>query len=189
MRTAFAVCALVLVTVPAAGQDLACPYRAGSDLSARASPLDSTSFTVAGHTVKICYGRPSLRGRTMLGGEAVPWGKVWRTGANETTKFITTAPVMVGTLAVPAGMYALYTVPGERQWEIIINRSYEQWGRENTYTDSVKALELGRVQVTADSVASPIERFTIRSEPQPDGTALLVLEWQHSRAKVPIRAQ
>ncbi len=187
MRIALAVGALALAASPVVAQETACPFRAGSDLAARPSPLDSTSFTVGGYAVKICYGRPSLKGRTMLGGDAVPWGKVWRTGANETTKFITTAPVTVGTLAVPAGMYALYTVPGETDWEVIINRSYQQWGKENTYTDSVKALELGRVSIRADSVASPIETFTIRAEPQPDGSALLVLEWQHSRVKVPVR--
>jgi len=189
VRIALAVGVLALAASPALAQEMACPYRAGSNPATRPSPLDSTSFTVGGHAVKICYGRPSLKGRTMLGGDAVPWGKVWRTGANETTKFITTAPVAVGTLAVPAGMYALYTVPGETDWEIIINRSYAQWGRENTYPDSVKALELGRVKVRADSVASPIEMFTIRADPQPDGSALLVLEWQHSRVKVPIQAR
>ena len=62
-------------------------------LDKRKSPLDSTSFTVGGKTVKVCYGRPSLRGRQMLGGEAVPFGQIWRTGANEPTMIHATGPI------------------------------------------------------------------------------------------------
>jgi hypothetical protein len=174
---------------PAAAQDMACPFNANMKLETRRSPLDSVMFDVGGHAVKICYGRPSLRGRSMIGAEAVPFGTVWRTGANETSKFITTAPVMVGTIEVPAGMYALYTQPGEAEWEFIINRSYEQWGRENTYTDAVKAQELGRVKTAVERVADAIEQFTIRAEPQADGSVHLVLEWEHSRIRVPVTAR
>jgi len=187
MRTML-VTALVIVTsaAPATAQDMACPVRAGANLASRASPLDSTSFAVGAATVKICYGRPSLKGRTMIGGEAVPYGTVWRTGANETTKLITTAPLMVGTIELPAGMYALYTVPGESEWEVIVNKSYEQWGRENTYTDSVRAQELGRTSAKVEPVATAIETFTIRGEPLPGGSAHLILEWQNTRIRVPL---
>jgi hypothetical protein len=173
---------------PAAGQDMACPYNANMKLETRRSPLDSLMFDVGGHAVKICYGRPSLRGRTMIGAEAVPFGTVWRTGANETSKFITTAAVRVGTIEVPAGMYALYTQPGESEWDVIVNRSYEQWGRENTYTDAVKAQELGRVKAAVERVENAIEQFTIRAEPQADGSVHLVLEWEHTRIRVPVTA-
>jgi hypothetical protein len=176
----------LLAASPVAAQDVACPFNANMKLETRRSPLDSLSFSVAGQAVKVCYGRPSLRGRTMIGGEAVPFGKVWRTGANETTKFITASAVKVGGLDVPAGMYALYTVPGESEWEIIVNRSYEQWGQEGGYTDAVKAQELGRVKAKVEPVESPIETFTIRAEPQQDGSVHLVLEWQNARVRVPV---
>lgn len=174
------------VVAPAAAQEMACPYNANMKLETRRSPLDSLSFDVAGTTVKICYGRPSLRGRTMIGGEAVPFGQVWRTGANETTKFITTAPVKVGGVEVPQGMFALYTQPGETEWDVIVNRSYEQWGQERSYTDDVKAQELGRVKATVERLPEAIEQFTIRAEPQADGSAHLVLEWEHTRIRVPV---
>lgn len=186
MRLPFLTALLAAAAAPAAAQDMACPYNANMKLETRRSPLDSVSFDVAGTAVKICYGRPSLRGRTMIGGEAVPFGQVWRTGANETTKFIATAPVTVGAIEVPAGMYALYTQPGETEWDVIINRSYEQWGQERSYTDEVKALEIGRVKAAVERLAEPIEQFTIRGEPQADGTVHLVLEWEHTRIRVPV---
>ncbi|HET7038422.1 MAG TPA: DUF2911 domain-containing protein, partial [Gemmatimonadales bacterium] len=125
------------------------------------------------------------RGRTMIGGEAVPYGRVWRTGANETTKIMSPVPLSVAGIEVPAGTYALYTVPGETDWEIILNRSFEQWGRENTYTDSVRAQEVGRAIVKAERLTGSIETFTIRAEPQENG-AMLVLEWETTRVKVPV---
>jgi len=189
MRAILATLVLAAVASPAAAQDMGCPVREGADLAARLSPLDSTSFTVGGNTVKICYSRPSLKGRTMIGGEAVPFGKVWRTGANETTKFITTGPVSVGGIEVPQGMFALYTVPGEAEWQVIINPAHEQWGRENTYTAEVQARELGRAAVPVETLKQPIEQFTIRAEAEPEGGAHLILEWQNSRIRVPITAR
>jgi hypothetical protein len=175
--------------VPAAAQDAACPYRASPALDRRPSPLDSLTFPVSGQAVKICYGRPSARGRTMIGGAAVPFGTVWRTGANETTKLITPVPLSVGGIEVPAGMFALFAVPGAGEWEIIVNPSHEQWGRENNYTEEVRKQELGRAQATVERVADAIETFTIRAEPQPDGSAMLVLEWEQTRVRVRIEAR
>jgi hypothetical protein len=170
-------------------QEAGCPYRATMALDRRPSPLDSVTFQVSGHAVKICYGRPSLRGRAMIGGEAVPFGRVWRTGANETTKLITAVPLSVGGVEVPAGMFGLFTVPGEQEWEVIVNRSHEQWGRENNYTDDVRRQELGRARATVERLTEPIETFTIRAEPQADGGAHLVLEWERTRVRVPVVAR
>jgi hypothetical protein len=175
--------------VAPAGQDAGCPYRATMALDRRSSPLDSVTAQLNGHAVKICYGRPSARGRTMIGGEAVPFGKVWRTGANETTKIITPVPLSVGGIEVPAGTYALYTVPGEREWEIIVNRAHEQWGRENSYTPEVQQQELGRARAAVERLSQPIETFTIRAEPAPDGGVQLVLEWETTRVRVPVVAR
>jgi hypothetical protein len=151
----------------------------------RASPRDSVTFTAAGETVKVCYSRPSLKGRTMIGGELVPYGHVWRTGANEATMIHTSGHLVVAGIHLPAGTYSLYTVPGEREWEVIINRAYMQWGHESTYTDSIRAMEVGRGRVPVERVATPIEQFTIRAQPASDGDANLVLEWQNSRIAIP----
>jgi hypothetical protein len=155
-------------------------------LATRKSPLDSVSFTVGGQPVQVCYGRPSLRGRTMLGGEAVPYGKLWRTGANEPTMIHTAAPLSIAGLKVPAGTYSLYTVPGPSEWEVIVNRSITQWGEEHSYTDQVKAQEVGRAKVKAEKTPAAVEQFTIRPDPGTGDATALVLEWQTTRVRIPL---
>jgi hypothetical protein len=164
----------------------ACPSR-NVPLEGRTSPLNSLTFQVANQPVKVCYGRPSSRGRVMLGGKDIPYGALWRTGANEPTIFYAPIALKVAGIAVPPGTYSLYTVPGRTEWEIIVNRSISQWGKEDQYTDKVKAQELGRAKVKSEPVSPPIETFTIRAEP--DGkNANLVLEWEKTRVKIPIQA-
>ncbi len=155
-------------------------------LAGRQSPLDSVAVMVGGKEIKVCYGRPSLRGRTMLGGAAVPYGKLWRTGSNEPTMIHTEAPLTIAGIKVPAGSYALYTVPGASEWEIIVNRSITQWGHESTYTRAVESQEVGRGVVKAEALTSPVETFTIRM-PAPTGPrASIVLEWQKARVVIPV---
>lgn len=153
-------------------------------LAKRASPLDSVSFQVGGAQVKICYSRPSSRGRVMIGGRHVPYGRLWRTGANEPTMIHTSAPINVGDVALAAGTWSLYTIPGKAEWAVILNRSIEQWGDEGSY-DAVKGDELGRTTVKVEHLEKPIETFTIRTEPARQGV-LLILEWEHTRIAVPI---
>lgn len=155
----------------------------------RKSPLDSLTLTVAGKPVKVCYGRPSSRGRTMIGGENVPYGKLWRTGANEPTIFFAPVALSVAGIAVPAGKYSLYTVPGESEWEIIVNRSTSQWGEEHTYTDEIKAQEVGRAKVKSEHLKDPIEMFTIRPDASGKAAKALVLEWEKTRVQIPIAAR
>ncbi len=155
-------------------------------LDKRKSPLDSLSFSLGGKTVKVCYGRPSLRGRQMLGSGAVPFGQIWRTGANEPTMIHATGPITVGGLKVPAGSYSLYTVPGKTEWEIVVNRSTTQWGEESNYTDEVKKQELGRAKVKAETMSAPVETFTIRAEPASGEAKALLLEWEKTRVRIPV---
>ena len=172
-----------LVTHP----DPVCPSR-NVPLAGRKSPLDSLTFTIAKQPVKVCYGRPSSRGRTMLGGKDIPYGKLWRTGANEPTIFYAPIPLRVAGLNVPPGVYSLYTVPGPREWEIIVNRSTSQWGEESNYTDKVKAQELGRAKVKSEALETPVETFTIKAEPAGDKAASLLLEWEKTRVRIPVEA-
>ena len=151
------------------------------------SPQDSVTFAAGGATVKVCYSRPSLRGRHMVGAEAVPYGRVWRTGANEATMIHTTGHLVIAGIHLEAGTYALYTVPGEREWEVMVNRSYMQWGHEGTYSDSVRAQEVGRGRVPAARTSAPVERFTISSQPTNGGDANLVLEWENTRVAIPVQ--
>lgn len=157
-------------------------------LGSRTSPLDSVSFQLDGGTVKVCYSRPSARGRTMIGGEAVPYDTLWRTGANEPTMVHTTVPITIAGVALQPGSYSLYTVPTRGEWQIVLNRSITQWGHESRYTPEVRAQEVGRGRAPSERVANHIETFTIRSE-RAGTEATLVLEWEHTRVRVPVRKQ
>ena len=176
---------------PALYPDTACQVMNPDRVPAkgRKSPLDSLTFTVGNKPVKLCYGRPSSRGRVMVGGEAVPFGKLWRTGANEPTIFYNPLPITVAGMKVPAGVYSLYTVPGATQWEIIVNRSTSQWGEEHNYTPEVQAQEVGRATVRSEALADPIEVFTIRAEPGANGAATLLLEWEKTRVRIPLKPE
>jgi hypothetical protein len=155
-------------------------------VAGRKSPLDSLTFTVAKQPVKLCYGRPSSRGRTMLGGAAVPSGNHRRTAANEpTTSFTPVAPPVAG-IEVPPATNELYTVPSASEWEIIVNRSTKQWGEESNYTPEVRAQEVGRAKVKSEAVKQPIENFTIRSENAGNG-ATLVMEWEKTQVRIPVK--
>lgn len=158
-------------------------------LATRASPLDSLSFTVGTASVKLCFGRPSAKGRTMIGGSAVPFGKLWRTGANEPTMIHTTGPITVAGIAVPAGSYSLYTIPDASEWHVIVNRSISQWGHESRYTDEVKAQELSpHGMVKTSAIAAPVEQLIFKQEPGTGGAVNLLLEWEKIRVTIPIAA-
>src|SRR5688572_17549366 len=152
----------------------------------RSSPYDSTTITVNGQRAVICYSRPSARGRTMIGGTAVPYGKIWRTGANEPTTLHIPFRATIAGVPVAPGSYSIYTVPSEADWEVVVNRSTSQWGHESRYTEEIKAQEVGRGKVKSSKMSDHIETFTIKSANTQRG-ADLVIEWEHSRVLIPIR--
>jgi len=143
---------------------------------------------VAGKPVKVCYGRPSARGRVMIGGE-LPYGTLWRTGANEPTTIFTPVILSVAGLTLPVGRYSLYTVPGETEWEIVINPVVLESGHTQYYTDEVKAHELGRAKVKSEPRKAPLETLTLRAEPSRSNATALVLEWEKTRVPIPIVAR
>lgn len=114
------------------------------DKSKRPSPPMSSEFKVGSANVKISYGAPSVKGREIWG-KLVPYGQVWRTGANEATTFETDADIKVEGQTLPKGKYGLFTIPGESEWVIIFNKKAEQWGAYD-YKESDDVL---RVKVPA----------------------------------------
>ncbi len=98
----------------------------------------------------------------------------------------TTGPIAVAGIKIPAGSYSLYTVPGAKEWEVIVNRSITQWGEESNYTDAVKAQEVGRAKVKVEGLTAPVEIFTIRPEPASGDAQALVLEWEKTRVRIPV---
>lgn len=117
------------------------------------SPHETVEYKVGTATVTITYGRPYLKGRSLE--TLAPTGKVYRTGADEATTIKTDKALQIGTLAVPAGTYTLYTLPGS-PWQLIVNKQTGQWG-----TDYTQAQDLGRVPMTAGTLASPAEQLTV----------------------------
>jgi len=154
----------------------------------RASPLAAATMRFSRGHGKLCYGRPSLRGRAMLGGEAVPYGRLWRTGANEPTTLHLDVPARLGELFLEPGSYALYSVPDERSWEIVVNRSTRQWGLESLYDEELASREVGRFTVPVEPLDRPVETFTIRPVPVGGDHWTLDLEWQMTRLRLPFEA-
>lgn len=150
----------------------------------RASPLESVALGFEGGHAKLCYGRPSLRGRHMLGGDAVPFGQLWRTGANEPTTLHLDAPARLGPLPLLPGSYSIYTVPGASHWQVVVNAAIRQWGLESEYTDALRAREVGRFAVPVEVLDRPVETFTVRAVVSALGARELVLEWERTRVRL-----
>ncbi|RKD14501.1 hypothetical protein BCY91_08505 [Pelobium manganitolerans] len=134
--------------------------KAQADKSKRASPPAKVSETLkSGATVSIDYSQPSVKGRA-IGKEIAPYGKVWRTGANEATVFETSKDVKINGKALPAGKYGLYSIPGENEWTIIFNKTWKQWG--TNYTESDDAL---RIKVKPGTAKDFSEKMTFTISP------------------------
>jgi hypothetical protein len=143
------------------------------------SPRDTLRTSIGGANFTVTYSRPMKRGRVLFG-ETVPWGDVWRTGANEATHFHTDKDLVIGGAAVPAGTYTLWTIPRPEGWTLIINKQTGQWG---TIYDP--AQDLARVEMHDEAPETREEQFTISLEPRDPG-AVLRLRWDDREAWVPI---
>ena len=147
-----------------------------------ASPPGTASQTFAdGKKVTIDYSRPFAKGRKIMGG-LVPYGQVWRTGANSATSFVTDTDLTVGGTSVPAGKYTLYTLPGDVAWKLIINKQTGQWG-----TQYDQSQDLARVDMKVGKTSSPVEQFTISFEKSGGDSAKLKLEWENTSATVDVK--
>jgi hypothetical protein len=153
------------------------------DKSKRPSPHDKTEVTLKGKKITIEYGRPYLKGRK-VGQELAPYGKVWRTGADEATALNTEIDLNIGGAKVPAGKYTLYTLPSEGTWKLIINKQTGQWGTK--YDESQ---DLARVDMKKSALPQSVEQFTISFNKKDESTADLNLDWGNTRVSVEIKAQ
>ncbi len=142
------------------------------------SPRDSINATIGGAKVSVAYGRPSKRGRQIVGG-VIPWDQVWRTGANVTTHLRTDRTLVVGGATLAPGAYSLFTLPSQSGWKLIINR---QIGRSGTVYDPTQ--DMARVDMLRESTPAPVEQFTIRLEPQGNG-GVLRMAWDDTQLSVP----
>ncbi|MEN1783638.1 MAG: DUF2911 domain-containing protein [Bacteroidota bacterium] len=147
------------------------------------SPADITAFPssykVADKAVRVIYSRPQLKGRSI--GVLAPEGKVWRTGANEAAEITFYKDVTFGGTAVKAGTYALFTIPGESEWTVILNKNLNQWGAYSY--DS--AADVARVKAAASQDGESLEAFSMAFK-EVKGGAHLVMGWGTVRVATPI---
>jgi hypothetical protein len=170
-RIALLACLILTLTVFTAAQD-------------RPSPAASASCDLGGgKTVKTDYSSPRAKGRKIYG-DLVPFGKVWRTGANEATTFVASADVNVGGKTVPAGSYTIFTVPNADKWTLIVNKKTGEWGIPYKYESD----ELARVDMKLSKLPSPVENFTINYAKSGSGCTLQI-NWESTSASVDISAK
>lgn len=149
------------------------------------SPPADASTMLDGKKVSVHYNAPSLRGRKMIG-EHEPYGKVWRTGANPATMFVTETDLKVGDLMVPAGKYTLFTIPQApgTPWTLIVNKETGQWGL--AYKE---AMDFGRTPMMSRPVATPQEVMSISFENVHGKKAELHIKWADLDEWVPVEAK
>ncbi|WP_420316749.1 DUF2911 domain-containing protein [Ekhidna sp.] len=151
---------------------------AQKDKSKRPSPPAQVSKEVNGTKITIDYSRPSKKGREIFGG-LEKYGKVWRTGANESTWVEVSKEVKVEGKALPAGKYGLFTIPGEDEWTIIFNKKWDGWGAY----EYIEADDVLRVTVNSSSTDAVVEQFTIDIEDSGD----VILAWDQTKVEFSIR--
>ena len=156
----------------------------------RVSPHETTGAVIDGNRVTVVYGRPYTKdpktgeARKIWGG-LVPYGKVWRTGADEATLFITQKPVMLGDTAVPAGVYTLYTLPQEDgSAKLIVNKQVGQWGTQ--YDESQ---DLARIDLKKDTLDKTADQLAISVSKNKEGGGILKIGWENTQYSVAITTQ
>lgn len=143
----------------------------------RASPHDTVKATIDGANVSVTYGRPYMKGRKIFGG-IVPYGQVWRTGADEATILETDKALMIGALHVNPGKISLYSLITDKSWTLVLNKKTGQWGTEYTQGE-----DLGRVPMRVEKLTAPVEQFTVTIEKNPAGKGgMLVMQWETTKA-------
>ena len=147
----------------------------------RSAPRERVELRLAGVRVAVEYGRPARRGRPIFGA-LVPYGRLWRTGSDEATLLSTDADLVLDTLAVPAGRYALFTIPGEEWWTVVVNRVADQWGAYGYDPGQ----DLGRLRVRPSGLREPVEQLTVTLAATGERSALLSLAWETTQVSLPV---
>lgn len=149
----------------------------------KASPAQEIRQEVGLCRIEVSYSRPAVRGREIFG-ELVPYGRIWRVGANESTKIRLSCPVSVAGHPVPAGTYALYAFPEETAWEVVFHRDTTHWGDGRDAYDP--ADDLLRFKVHPETAAEARENFEISFDSIRHDGAQMVWHWAHTRIRIPV---
>ncbi len=148
------------------------------------SVRDTARANIGAATFSIDYGRPLARGRVLIGSSIMPYDRVWRTGANAATQFTTSAPIVLAGMQLPAGTYTLWSVPRKDGAELIVNKESGQWG---TMYDATH--DLGMARMKTETLATPVEKFTISIIPIDKTHGTLAMEWGPFRWTAPIEVR
>jgi Protein of unknown function (DUF2911) len=178
--------ALIAVSLFAVAMFASAQMNMSDDKSKRPSPPASAACKFSdGKTIKIDYSSPRAKGRKIFGEASekalVPYGQIWRTGANDATTFVTDTNVTVGGKAVPAGSYTIFTEPKADAWSLVISKKTGEWGTD--YPGEKE--DLLRVPMTVSKTSAPVENFTIAFD-QAGSKCTLRIEWENTRASVEI---
>ena len=146
------------------------------------SPAAAAVYQQNGLDVRVSYCQPAKKGRVIFG-KLLPYGQVWRTGANEATEISFSQPVLFAGKPVPAGKYTLFTIPDEKSWTVILNQETGQWGLSHD-----ESKDLLRVVVPPVSQPEVTELFTVAFREADNGSEMQLL-WDQTKVAVPIRAQ
>jgi hypothetical protein len=146
-------------------------------LPACAQNRKSPHETVSSENISVSYGRPAKKGRDIFGA-LVPYGKVWRAGADEATEITFKKDGSLGGQPVKAGTYTLFVIPNEKEWTIILNSQLKQWGAYEY--DKHKDKDVLKVNVPVGKTDAPVENFTINIE-----NGKMIMDWDTTRVAVP----
>jgi len=172
-RSAFLMCMLLVFSIFAAAQTC-------GEKKQRPSPAASAQCKFAdSKSIKVDYSSPRAKGRKIFG-ELVPFGQVWRTGANEATTFVSDTNVSIAGKDVPAGSYTMFTIPNQDKWTLIISKKTGEWG-----IPYPEGQDLVRADMSASKTPAPVENFTISFHEMGTGCHMYI-DWENTRATVEI---
>src|SRR6267154_3767126 len=177
MRKPIIVSAALLATLAVAGIVL----RAQQDKASRPSPPAKAECKIDGKTITVDYSSPRGKGRKIFG-SLVPYGQVWRAGANEATTLVTSGDINIGGKTVPAGKYTIFAIPAEDKWTLVISKKTGEWGTAYPGPDN----DLARIDMKVSKLSSPVENFTIAFD-QAGGGCTLKMEWETTEASVDVK--
>jgi hypothetical protein len=172
MKYAYLLLTIVIAVQVAAAQELKLPAL---------SPNSTITQDISTSKIEITYSRPSLRGRTVFG-DVVPFGSVWRTGANSATKVTFGEDVRIGDVNIKAGSYSLYTIPDKTEWEVIINKNTGNWGANGYDTND----DVVRLKVRPVALESAVETFTISIGSITFSSCTIDLSWERTHVSIPV---
>lgn len=181
LKSILAIGAIVVSTLPLMAQQK------------RVSPHETISAMVDGNRVMVVYGRPYTKNpktgeSRKIWGELVPYGKVWRTGADEATLLVTQKPIVFGETTIPAGAYTLFTLPNEDGTaKLIINKQVGQWGIGPGSYDEKQ--DVARIDLKKDALDAPVDQFTMSVSKNPSGGGVLKIMWENTQFSAPFTVQ